>query len=396
MEQRILAAAIKSREAFDNVLVLSVDDDFSDKAKIIWTLVKDYYGHDESAEYVDTEILHSQIERKYPKHADQLSNLLDDEDGEDISIVNLVKEVYEIKLDHLSDQIASCMAGKQYDEADKLMETYKRLRDDETIAEAHDAKVHQGTSATELMDRTKSENLIKVLPMVLNNSIQGGVLRAHHIVVFAPTDMGKTLFAVNMSYGFLKQGLTVLYIGNEDPGEDILTRLLTRLTGMEVDEIRRNPDKADAIAREKGYDNFILVEADPGTEAEIRGYVEEYEPDVLLVDQIRNLDMHESSRVLQLERAAQMMRNIGKRYNVLPVSFTQAGDSATGKKFLSRGDIDYSNVGIPGTADVLIGIGADDEMEFRGDRMLSLVKNKRGGNKEPLRVKFDHRLSKVT
>lgn len=395
MEQRILAATIKSREAFDNVLALDVDQDFSDKAKIVWGMVKAYYGNDESAEYADAEILRSQIERTHPKHATQLSNFLDDCVEDDISITNLIKEVYEVKLDHLSDRIASCMVAKKYEEADKLLESYKALRDDEVVATQPSVTIHQGVSASDLMERTQQDKLIKVLPMSLNKAIQGGVLPAHHIVVFAPTDMGKTLFAVNMSYGFLKQGLKVLYVGNEDPGEDILTRLLTRMTGMEVDEIRRDPARADEIAKEKGYHNFILVEADPGTEAEIRAFVEEYEPDVLIVDQIRNLNMNESNKVLQLERAAQMMRNIGKRYGVLPVSFTQAGDSATGKVFLSRGDIDYSNVGIPGTADVLIGIGADDDMEIRGDRMLTLVKNKRGGNKEPIRVKFDYRLSKV-
>jgi KaiC/GvpD/RAD55 family RecA-like ATPase len=394
LEQRILTAVIQSREAFSNVLALDMDHDFSDKAAIIWNLVKEYYGNDETAKCVDPAIIKSQIDRQYPKHAEQLSNFLDDFDSDDVSITNLVKEVYEVKLDHLTDKIASVMAAKQFEEADHLVEQYNRLRDDE-VASANAAKVIQGVSAGELMERTKQENLIKVLPMALNRAILGGVLRSHHIVVFAPTDMGKTLFAVNMSYGFLKQGLKVLYVGNEDPGEDILTRLLTRLTGMNVDAIRRNPDKADKIARKRGYDNFILVEADPGTESEIRKFVETYEPDVLIVDQIRNLDMRESNRVLQLERAAQMMRNIGKRYDLLPVSFTQAGDSATGKLFLERGDIDYSNVGIPGTADVLIGIGADGEMEMRGDRMLSLVKNKRGGNKEPIRVKFDHTISKV-
>lgn len=395
MEQRILAATIQSREAFDQVLSLNVEQDFSDKANLVWELIKDYYGRDEGANEVDTEILQSQIERKYPKHSEQLSNFLDD-CSEGVSVVNLIKEVYEIKLSHLSDKIASCMVAKKYQEADELLDTYKRLREDESIAVEQNHKIHSGTSVNDLVERIHTDSLIKVLPTSLNNAIMGGVLPAHHIVVFAPTDMGKTLFAVNMAYGFLKQGLTVGYVGNEDPGEDILTRLLTRITGMDLTEIQRNPEEADRIARSRGYDNFILMEADPGTESEIRNFVEEYELDVLIVDQIRNLDMGESNRVLQLEKAAQMMRNVGKRYGVLPVSFTQAGDSATGKIFLSRGDIDYSNVGIPGTADVLIGIGADDDMEVRGDRMLSLVKNKRGGDKEPIRVKFDYRLSKVT
>jgi len=245
MESQILAAVSQSREAFDNVLVLDVDEDFSDKAKIVWKLIKEYYGQDENAYSIDTTILKSQLKRQYPKHAEQLSNFLDDCGDDEVSVANLVKEVYEVKLDHMTDRIASCMVAKQYEEADKLLEVYRRLRDDEVVASHEAAKVIQGISAAELMARTQQDNLIKVLPTSLNRAILGGVLPAHHIVVFASTDLGKTLFAVNMSYGFLKQGLKVLYIGNEDPGEDIITRLLTRMTGMEVDEIRRNPSKAD-------------------------------------------------------------------------------------------------------------------------------------------------------
>jgi KaiC/GvpD/RAD55 family RecA-like ATPase len=395
VEQQILAAAVRDREAFQVVLSLDVDDEFSDQGHIIWDLVKDYYGNDAEAESVDRTILVSKIERKYPKHFKALSNFLDDCETEEVSIPNLQRELYELKLDNLSDKIAGCMAAKNFDEATPLLEEYHRLRTDEEIVSAKDNKVLQDVSVHDLLERTSHENLTKVLPAQLNNRIEGGLLPGHHMVVFAPTDMGKTLFAVNLAYGFLKQGKRVLYVGNEDPAEDILTRLLTRMTGMTAKEIRRNPDRADDIAHRRGYENFTLVEADPGTEAELRGYIEEYEPDVLIVDQIRNLDMKESNKVLQLERAAQMMRNFGKRYDLIPVSFTQAGDSATGNKFLGRGDIDYSNVGIPGTADVLIGIGADEDMERQGFRMLSLVKNKRGGNKEPIRVRFLHNLSKV-
>jgi hypothetical protein len=55
---------------------------------------------------------------------------------------------------------------------------------------------------------------------------------------------------------------------------------------------------------------------------------------------------------------------------------TQAGDSARGKAVLDDGDIDSSNTGIPGAADVLIGIGMTEQLESAGLRMLSLCKNK--------------------
>jgi hypothetical protein len=199
-----------------------------------------------------------------------------------------------------------------------------------------------------------------------------------------------------MAYGFLRQGLKVMYGCNEDPQDTMLLRLFYRLSGMTKEEITKDPQRASALADKAGYNNLVYVDLQPGTELEIRKLVEEYQPDVLMVDQIRNLDMKEANKVLSLEKAATMMRNIAKSTPLLAVSITQAADSATGKVFLERGDIDFSNVGIPGTADLMVGIGADTEMEMRGQRGLNCCKNKLSGEHEPMRASFDHKLTKVT
>jgi hypothetical protein len=52
-------------------------------------------------------------------------------------------------------------------------------------------------------------------------------------------------------------------------------------------------------------------------------------------------------------------------------------------------------VGIPGQADLMIGIGATAEMEATGQRMLSFPKNKLGGIKQPLSVFFNTQYMKV-
>ena len=89
-----------------------------------------------------------------------------------------------------------------------------------------------------------------------------------------------------------------------------------------------------------------------------------------------------------------MMRNFGKKYNMAAISIAQAADSATGKAILTRGDIDNSNVGIPGTADVLLGIGATEEQELAGIRVFSFVKNKLG-DKRPIQVMFNHKVQRI-
>jgi len=392
MEQQLVAAAIKDRGAFGELLSTDVEQDFSDKARIVWNEVKEYYGNDPESASVDVNILKSRIERKHPKHAEMLCAYFDNLDG--LSVPNLMQEIMEVKLSAVRHNLASELVAGNDSKVDDLLDNYNKLR----AGELHDkstAEVFINTSIKHIIDKSSGDNRIAVLPQSLNNQLKGGVLRQHHIVVFAPTEMGKSLFGLNMAYGFLKQGLKVLYCGNEDPATDMILRTMWRVTGMTEEEIRNSPEEAQKRLDERGWNNFIFVEIAPGTRREIEDLIVEHEPDILMVDQIRNLDMGEGNKVIALEKSAAMMRMFGKKYNIVPVSFTQAGDSATGKMILSRGDIDFSNVGIPGTADLLIGIGATEEMESKGERMISFVKNKVGGLKNPVKVWFDPFLTKV-
>ena len=58
-------------------------------------------------------------------------------------------------------------------------------------------------------------------------------------------------------------------------------------------------------------------------------------------------------------------------------------------------DVDSSRIGAPGTADVLIGVGADEEMLLQNVRAISICKNKVGGNHEGFTVNIDTARSKL-
>jgi len=393
VEQKVLSAAIKSRDAFEQLVENNIWEDLSDKGKILFQEIEKYYTLDTSAKCVDVAIIIDRIHVAYPKHAESFKLLL--ESLPEVSIPNLLQDMLDTKKQAVMQRLSLAFATGKTEDVDVLLEQYKHYKEGELHQEEAVAEVYKGTPVSEILKSTDSGNKIKLLPQVLNPITNGGVLRGNHIVIFAPTDMGKSLFALNMAYGFLKQGLKVLYVGNEDPAEMMITRLLWRLLGMVDAEMRKNMDILDAIAVERGYNNFIFGELAPGTPYSIRKMVEEERPDVLIIDQIRNLDMGEKNFVRTLESAAQFVRAISKEYDMVGISLTQAADSATGKIMLGRGDIDNSNVGIPGTADLMIGIGANEEMEMNGHRMLSIVKNKLSGVKEPQQVLFRTDLTKV-
>jgi hypothetical protein len=198
-----------------------------------------------------------------------------------------------------------------------------------------------------------------------------------------------------MTAGFLRQGLKVLYVGNEDPAADILMRLISRLSKMTKQQIMENPEEAEKRAFDKGYGNIVVAALSPGNFFEIRKLVDKYNPDVVILDQLRNLEVNSENRVLQLEKSAQEARNLAKRYNVVVVSVTQAGDSAEGVAILGRSDVDFSKTGIPATLDLMIGIGADNAMEKHGLRTISLCKNKLSGNHEHFTVSINPQLGTV-
>ena len=256
--------------------------------------------------------------------------------------------------------------------------------------------VYRGTSALDIARRRGAEHTIALSPPNLNSLAGGGVLRKHHILLFARPDAGKTTQAIELVNGFLKQDLTVLYLGNEDPPEDILVRMMCRITGMRVPEILTNPEAADELLAQRNWDKLIFVEMSPGSASEIYTLVDQVRPDVLMVDQIVNVNMGIDNQVLSQGRAEQFIRNLGKKFNMLTISFAQAGGSAHNKLILEQTDVEFSNTQMQAQADLMIGMGMTLDMEQTGERMLMACKNKmQGGIKDPTKIQIDHSRQRI-
>lgn len=400
MERKILAAALQSRSAFDSLQgTLEVTTDLSSEGQVIWGEIAKFYELDPKAGSADREIIGNRIQRgtMSNKLADFLVDALKGLPSL-ASDINVAQEVREMRKANVGGRIASLLAsGKHTPDVERLMDEYRSLSSVGALAAVpEEERVFTDTKVEELCAKSFDKSgLIKVLPKSLNDQLDGGVRPGHHILVFAPTEMGKSLFVINMTYGFLVQDLPVLYIGNEDPAADILMRCITRCTGMRKQEVVADPLKAQKLLDRLPYKLLTVAALAPGTFREVRQLCSKFNPKVVILDQLRNMDVQSENRTQALERAATEARNLAKSCNVLVVSVTQAGDSASGKRILNRGDVDGSNVGIPGQADVMLGIGADASQEDQNIRVLSFPKNKVSGNHTPITVSIDPMLSKV-
>ena len=397
MERKILSAALHDREVFNKLNSHLEQNDLGPEARIIWDQIAEFYGIDPQAPQCDRELLADRIRRSLT--SDKLAGFVLDVLGSlgEVSEPNVVAEVQNLRRANLGSRIASLLAtNKMGDEVDRLMNEYQSLATTGDGGAGEESVVFNGQEVKELCATSFDKSaLIKIAPKSLNDHLDGGAKPGHHILVFAPTEMGKSLFAINMTCGFLSQSLPVLYIGNEDPAADILMRVINRLTGMTKQQVISEPGTAQKLLDQRNYKLLTVAALAPGTFPEVRELCSRYMPKVVILDQLRNMDVKSENRTQALERAATEARNLAKSLNVLVVSVTQAADSASGKRILNRGDVDSSNVGIPGQADVMIGIGADSQQEDQNIRVLSFPKNKLSGRHQPITVSIDPLLSKV-
>lgn len=399
METKILGAAIAARSTYELVNEHLTDKDFSKEYQLVKSMIKDYYERDSSATRVDTDIILSLIESTVPnkKHQERLATYVREAVGEASSVTNVEHMIIEGKLSVIGQKIALAMINKT--NPDELIAEYSKLKEVKSLAEL-------GSKGTEFLThenfvevmtaRQDGGDLLRLYPLAINNYLKGGVGPGHHVVLFARPEMGKTAFNATVACGFANQGAFGIYFINEDRTEDVYIRLVCCLVGQPEEVVVADYERWQQVALQRGLANIMLVSLAPGTLGEIEKFVEQYQPRWVIVDQLRNLSMKETNKVLQLEYAASGMRNIAKKHNLVAVSTTQAGDSAEGKRLLTMGDIDYSNTGIPAQADVLIGVGATPEDVALGMRYASICKNKRGGGHAQVPLRIHSPISRYT
>lgn len=402
-ERKIITAAIQSREAFEKVENFVQDGDFTEQGALLWRHIRDYYSRDRDCGFVDPETLHHRVGAAVSseKHRSAFAALITEITSSRVSTENIIHDFLSLKREGVGARLATALLSGETEESRKLLEEYNKWDAEVTEGSTTEDTILVAPSLEDIAKSYDASELIKLWPSSLNNRLDGGLLRGHHVVIFARPEMGKTLFLVNAVAGFLAQGLAVLYVGNEDPITDIVLRVVCRLTRRDKFTVLANPKDAYTTALTFGYGNLVLAGLSPGTPKEIEKLIETHKPDVLLIDQLRNLSVgttsvgRDGNYTQQLEKAATAARNIGKKHGVLVLSVTQAGDSASGKAVLDMGDVDSSNTGIPAQADVMVGIGATQEDEQVGRRIISLPKNKRSGKHEFFPVRIDPQLSRI-
>lgn len=391
-ESKLLNIACNDRNAFLVLSKYGFSDNLAESSKFIWKAVARYYEKDKKASYVDLEVIRDLIKRKFENtiHEDKLNAVLNNF-REGVSVPNVLEAYTEYKLRELEEQIQVLIAQNNDKKAEAINEWIELKRG--LNGKEYGKELHQGVEFEE--EELSNFNPYMLYPKSLNKYIDGGMEKQEQAIVFARPNLGKTALALTFAVGFLKQGLKVLFLTNEDSPRKTKLRLAQVLLGVSKEKILNEPQEAARAVKEKGGDRFYFKELDGGgTLEEIEEQILKCEPDVVLLDMMRHINVKGNSKHEKLEEIARVMRGYCEKHNFISILFSQAGDSATGKQYISINDFDESNTGVQGACDIMIGVGASDSQLAYEIRTVSFCKNKRGMDNSHCEIKFDRKTSR--
>jgi hypothetical protein len=385
---------MRSRVAYSDIAGSGVPDGFDETVKPVWDAIVGFYERDARARCVDPELVQEAVRRGHlnPKRGTQAAEVVRELWDEEVSVENVRAHIVDTLKERAGMALASAIAGRKPEpEIAEALEQFQSV-----LAVPEPVEEEDTGWAGILRKESDPRSRMLVSPRVLNQHIRGGVLPGHNVTIFGRPESGKTALAITMACGFARRGHKVLYVGNEDPIQALMVRAISNLTDKTADELAEDPAQYERLALEKGAANLVFKSTAPGTMREVEALVKLHKPAVLFVDQLRNITGTKAGSYTELlDKNAQGVRALGKKYGMATVSITQAGDSASGKAILDMGDVDSSNTGIPGAADLMIGVGVTDALDMAGQRMLSLPKNKLGVVKAQVVVHIDPFRSKM-
>lgn len=204
--------------------------------------------------------------------------------------------------------------------------------------------------------------------------------------------------AINLAYSIAAKGRVVMYFGNEESADMYLNRMLCRFCRWDLNKVLKDKPGAMTLARKRGWKNLVFIHMSPGSISQVQELILEYNPAVVIIDQLSNLTLgrgKEPEKIQLLEKLAYAMRMFYSRTKIAGVSMSQADEKAIGKLYLTIKNVYYSNIGVQGMCDVMIGMGMDDAYQRMGRRVLNVTKNKLGGDHSAVIVQLLNDISMI-
>ncbi len=321
-------------------------------------------------------------------------------------IVQKIKEIPELSPEVTLEVIENLHikeAARQI--ADKALAIMQRSEDAGTLKELQDF-VNQLAIKEDIegLDNPYTTDVLQIIEDKKNNGVFefsngleflekdiGKLSRGHLMILFAPTNAGKSSFVAQLVDGYLDKGHKVICFANEEPANHLIFHYIRSAEGRTQADIINNPSTPiwDRIRK-----NFILIPAHGKTIPELEKYISKHKPDVIIFDQLDNVQGKVGDKLHEtLERLYQKARSIASSANALVIAVSQANDEATGKMVLRSRMLSNSRVGKAGAADLIIGIGLKGMEDTT--RCITLCKNKVAGIHTSIYCNLNYEIARV-
>jgi len=384
-ETAILAAVLYDRGAYDSIVDHVDPTEFSALGQAVYEGVAEWYRIDPKSTRTEKDIIKSRLLKAMPKQSDAIAELFREITPER-GAANVVREVLDIKRHRAGNELAMAIAsGKPAKDVAPVLEKYTQLNEATDLGGGF--SVLEKSFGDVVRESEDPANLIPIYPKQLNTLIRGGMLPGHCLVIIGRVNVGKSALCLYNIAGMLRDGKKVLLIENEDLPDDVKRRIGCCLVGCSLDWAEQHPGDFDAKCKRHGGDNLIIPDPVPTTTGDVARAVEYFKPDVCAVNQVRHLAPNKEASTDNtgaVDRVAQQLRALGKRTRTLMVLVGAALEGQVDKDgnmqekaIMTMADSYGSKTGIPGCADVMMGIGTNDVLTSQDKVAISLCKNKR-------------------
>jgi len=228
---------------------------------------------------------------------------------------------------------------------------------------------------------------------LMNKVTRGGLSRKSLNIILAGTGVGKTLAMCHFAAANLAMGKNVLYITMEMAEEKIAERIDANLLNIATEDIKQLPKEMyeNKIKRLRAKTTGKLIIKEYPTASAHAGHFRHvlnelnlkrnFVPDIIYVDY---LNICCSSRIkpgvnvnsyTYVKSIAEELRGLAVERNLPIVSATQTTRSGYTSSDPGLEDTSES-FGLPATADFMIALVRDEEMDERGQLMVKQLKNR--------------------
>lgn len=267
----------------------------------------------------------------------------------------------------------------------------------EALAITFDTAIgHEYVSDLEYRYKKLHENTARIKFDIegLNSATGGGIPRKTLNLFMGGPGAGKSLVMTHIGTSMYKVGSNVLYVTLELAEERIGERVDANLMNISIGDIPGLPlptykAKIERATEKTNGARFFIKEYPPASisAAHVRALLDELEskqnfkPDVLIIDY---LNLMNSSRFTAnannnsytiLKSVAEELRGLAVEKNLVCITATQSNRAGVGSS-----DLDLTNVsesmGIAMTADLLIGLTRNDELDALGQLLMKILKTR--------------------